>query len=193
MNKKPLYGIKVLDLGQGVAAPYCGLLLAQYGAEVIKVEPINGDWARGLGAPKGDQTAYSIYYNLGKKGIAIDLKTKEGLDVILKLASNSDVVLENFRPGVVDRLGIGFEDVRALNSKVCYMHPLVASAKRDRTLIGQVQTRFCKLFRDLYLSIAIKMIFHKKLGLSSSTSLQVFVLSKLFPWNSSEGYVRQNF
>ena len=120
MNKKPLYGIKVLDLGQGVAAPYCGLLLAQYGAEVIKVEPINGDWARGLGAPKGDQTAYSIYYNLGKKGIAIDLKTKEGLDVILKLASNSDVVLENFRPGVVDRLGIGFEDVRALNSKVLY-------------------------------------------------------------------------
>ena len=56
MNKKPLSGIKVLDIGQGVAAPYCGLLLAQYGAEVIKVEPINGDWARGLGAPKGDQT-----------------------------------------------------------------------------------------------------------------------------------------
>ena len=52
MNKKPLYGIKVLDLGQGVAAPYCGLLLAQYGAEVIKVEPINGDWARGLGAQR---------------------------------------------------------------------------------------------------------------------------------------------
>ena len=120
MNKKPLSGIKVLDIGQGVAAPYCGLLLAQYGAEVIKVEPINGDWARGLGAPKGDQTAYSIYYNLGKKGIAVDLKTKEGLDIILKIASNSDVVLENFRPGVVDRLGIGFKDIKALNSKVLY-------------------------------------------------------------------------
>ena len=192
MNKKPLYGIKVLDLGQGVAAPYCGLLLAQYGAEVIKVEPINGDWARGLGAPKGDQTAYSIYYNLGKKGIAIDLKTKEGLDVILKLASNSDVVLENFRPGVVDRLGIGFEDVRALNSKVLYASvsgfgqtgPYSDRPGSDTVL---------QAFRDLYLSIAIKMIFHKKLGLSSSTSLQVFVLSKLFPWNSSEEYVRQNF
>tara|TARA_B100001029_G_C15041601_1_gene444042 strand:- start:385 stop:1554 length:1170 start_codon:yes stop_codon:yes gene_type:complete len=120
MNKKPLSGIKVLDIGQGVAAPYCGLLLAQYGAEVIKVEPINGDWARGLGAPKGDQTAYSIYYNLGKKGIAVDLKTKEGLDIILKIASNSDVVLENFRPGVVDRLGIGFTDIKALNSQVLY-------------------------------------------------------------------------
>ena len=60
MNKKPLSGIKVLDIGQGVAAPYCGLLLAQYGAEVIKVEPINGDWARGVGAPESVQPKWSI-------------------------------------------------------------------------------------------------------------------------------------
>ena len=78
--KKPLEGIRVLDLGQGVAAPYCGLLMAQYGAEVIKVEPLNGDWMRGLGKNWNGQTAYSISYNLGKKGIAVDLKKEKGIN-----------------------------------------------------------------------------------------------------------------
>lgn len=120
MTGKPLSGIRVLDMGQGVAAPYCGLLLAQYGATVIKVEPILGDWMRGLGASWEQQTAYSIYYNLGKKGIAIDLKDPEGLRIGLEAATQSDVILENFRPGVVDRLGIGFEHVKKLNPKVLY-------------------------------------------------------------------------
>lgn len=121
MNNKPLEGIKVLDLGQGVAAPYCGLLLAQYGAEVIKVEPILGDWMRGLGKNWGGQTAYSIAYNIGKKGIAVDLKKAEGLKLILKIAKTCDVILENFRPGVVDRLGVGFEAIKALNPKILYV------------------------------------------------------------------------
>ena len=119
--QKPLQGIKVLDLGQGVAAPYCGLLMAQYGAEVIKVEPLNGDWMRGLGKNWKGQTAYSVTYNLGKKGIAVDLKKQEGINLILKIAETCDVVLENFRPGVVDRLGIGFSDIKALNDKVLYV------------------------------------------------------------------------
>ena len=121
MTDKPLAGIRVLDLGQGVAAPYCGLLLAQYGAEVVKVEPVNGDWMRGLGEARGDQTAYSITYNWGKRGIAVDLKDPRGLEIIRGIAARSDVVLENFRPGVVDRLGIGFEDLKALNPKVLYV------------------------------------------------------------------------
>lgn len=121
MTDKPLAGIRVLDLGQGVAAPYCGLLLAQYGAEVVKVEPIQGDWMRGLGEARGDQTAYSITYNFGKHGIALDLKDPRGLEIVRRIATRSDVVLENFRPGVVDRLGIGFEDVKALNPKVLYV------------------------------------------------------------------------
>ena len=119
--KKPLEGIRVLDLGQGVAAPYCGLLMAQYGAEVIKVEPLNGDWMRGLGKNWNGQTAYSISYNLGKKGIAVDLKKEKGINLILKIAKTCDVVLENFRPGVVDRLGIGFNDIKAVNDKVLYV------------------------------------------------------------------------
>lgn len=121
MVNRPLEGIRVLDLGQGVAAPYCGLLLAQYGAEVIKVEPLNGDWMRGLGKNWSGQTAYSISYNLGKKGIAVDLKKTKGLELVLKIAKTCDVVLENFRPGVVDRLGVGFEDIKALNDKVLYV------------------------------------------------------------------------
>jgi len=120
MTDKPLAGIRVLDLGQGVAAPYCGLLLAQYGAHVVKVEPIAGDWMRGLGEARGDHTAYSITYNFGKHGIALDLKDPRGLEITRRIAARSDVVLENFRPGVVDRLGIGFEDVKALNPKVLY-------------------------------------------------------------------------
>lgn len=120
MTDKPLAGIRVLDLGQGVAAPYCGLLLAQYGAHVVKVEPIAGDWMRGLGEARGDHTAYSITYNFGKHGIALDLKEPRGLEIVRRIAARSDVVLENFRPGVVDRLGIGFEDVKALNPKVLY-------------------------------------------------------------------------
>jgi crotonobetainyl-CoA:carnitine CoA-transferase CaiB-like acyl-CoA transferase len=121
MTNKPLAGIRVLDLGQGVAAPYCGLLLAQYGAEVVKVEPLKGDWMRGLGEARGDQTAYSITYNWGKRGIAVDLKDPRGLEIVRRIAARSDVVLENFRPGVVDRLGVGFEDVKALNPKVLYV------------------------------------------------------------------------
>ena len=120
MSDKPLAGIRVLDLGQGVAAPYCGLLLAQYGAHVVKVEPIAGDWMRGLGEARGDHTAYSITYNFGKHGIALDLKDPRGLEITRRIAARSDVVLENFRPGVVNRLGIGFEDVKALNPKVLY-------------------------------------------------------------------------
>ena len=121
MADKPLSGVKVLDLGQGVAAPGCGLLLAQYGAEVIKVEPLAGDWMRGLGAAHGGHTAYSIYYNRGKRGLAVDLKNPAGLEIVRRIAADSQVVLENFRPGVVDRLGIGFEDVKALNPKTLYV------------------------------------------------------------------------
>ena len=67
-------GLRVLDLGQGVAAPYCAMLLAMHGAEVIKIEPLAGDWSRGLGRRYGDQTAMSAHYNRGKRSLALDLK-----------------------------------------------------------------------------------------------------------------------
>ena len=82
----PYAGLKVVDLSQGVAGPYCAMLLAQYGANVIKVEPTeNGDWSRGLGIRYGDNTAYSIPSNLGKRSIALDLKQDAGRAVLWRL------------------------------------------------------------------------------------------------------------
>ena len=82
----PFAGLKVVDLSQGVAGPYCAMLLAQYGADVIKVEPVEGgDWARNLGVVYCDQCAYSIPANLGKRSIALDLKPDAGKEILWRL------------------------------------------------------------------------------------------------------------
>ncbi len=115
-------GLKVIDLSQGVAGPYCAMLLAQHGAEVIKVEPVEGgDWSRGLGQRYGDQTAYSIPANLGKRSIALDLKADAGREVLLRLVRDADVFLQGFRPGVIERLGFGYEAVRAVAPAIVYV------------------------------------------------------------------------
>ena len=84
--EKPYAGLKVLDLSQGVAGPYAAMMLAQYGADVVKVEPREGDWSRWLGVRYGDHTAFSIVANLGKRAIALDLKTAEGREIVNRLA-----------------------------------------------------------------------------------------------------------
>ena len=117
----PFAGLKVVDLSQGVAGPYAAMLLAQYGADVIKVEPPEGDWARALGKRYGDLTAFSIAANLGKRAIVLDLKTDEGRATVRKLAAGADVFLESFRPGVAARLGVGYADIAALNPRVIYL------------------------------------------------------------------------
>ncbi|MGB0554815.1 MAG: CaiB/BaiF CoA transferase family protein [Alphaproteobacteria bacterium] len=118
----PFAGITVLDLSQGIAGPYCGMMLAQQGADVIKVEPvIGGDWARQLGVTYDDQTAYSITGNLGKRSLALDLKSDAGKDILWKLAESIDVFMEGFRPGVAARLGFGYESVSAKNPGVIYL------------------------------------------------------------------------
>lgn len=114
-------GLRVLDLGQGIAAPYCAMLLAMHGAEVVKLEPPGGDWSRGLGKRYGDHTAMSAHFNRGKKGLALDLRAPAGLDVALALAKRADIVIEGFRPGVAARLGVGYETVRAPNPRVVYV------------------------------------------------------------------------
>src|ERR1700748_906680 len=118
----PFAGLKVVDLSQGIAGPYCAMLLAQHGAEVIKVEGIGeGDWARTLGTRYGSHTAFSIIGNLGKKSIAVDLKSAAGKDVVWRLLKGADVFLEGFRPGVIKRLGFDYDSVAAHEPRLLYL------------------------------------------------------------------------
>jgi len=121
INTRPLDGLVVLDLSQGIAAPYCARLLADQGARVIKVEPPQGDWMRALGAGPAGTSASAHYYNLGKQSLILDLKLPRDRDRALKLAERADVVIESARPGVMDRLGLGFDAVRARNPGVVYL------------------------------------------------------------------------
>jgi crotonobetainyl-CoA:carnitine CoA-transferase CaiB-like acyl-CoA transferase len=114
-------GLRVLDLGQGVAAPYCAMLLAMHGAEVIKLEPLTGDWSRGLGTRYGDHTAMSAHYNRGKRSLALDLKATAARDIAVALATRADIVIESFRPGVAARLGLGYDELRARNPRLLYL------------------------------------------------------------------------
>lgn len=120
--KPSLSGIKVLDLSRVLAGPYCSMLLADHGAEVVKVEqPGKGDDTRAFGPPfvKGE-SAYFLSINRGKKSITVDLKTDQGKEIVRRLAEKADVILENFRPGVADKLGVGYEAVKAFNPRVVY-------------------------------------------------------------------------
>ncbi len=118
---KPYEGLRVVDLSQGVAGPYCAMLLARHGADVIKVEPLEGDWSRALGVQYGDNTAFSVAANLGKRSIAVDLKSDAGRTIIEKLIPTADVFLEGFRPGVIDRLGFSYDKLKAINPGLIYL------------------------------------------------------------------------
>src|SRR3981189_1331807 len=118
----PFAGLKVIDLSQGIAGPYCAMLLAQHGAQVIKVESLGeGDWARALGTRYGGHTAYSIIGNLGKRSIAVDLKTEAGKQVLWRLPKGADVFLEGFRPGAIRRLGFDYDSVAAREPRLLYL------------------------------------------------------------------------
>jgi crotonobetainyl-CoA:carnitine CoA-transferase CaiB-like acyl-CoA transferase len=116
MNEKPLTGIKVLELGQLMAGPFAGTLLAYFGAEVIKIEPPGkGDAVRGWRAVEGDTSLW--WYSLGrnKKSVTVNLKSEEGRAIVKQLASEVDVLIENFRPGTLEKWGLGPEDLKPGN------------------------------------------------------------------------------
>jgi crotonobetainyl-CoA:carnitine CoA-transferase CaiB-like acyl-CoA transferase len=121
MSDLPLSGRLALDLTQGIAGPYAGRLLAEHGCRVIKVEPPEGDWIRQIGSGPGGISVNFLYYNLGKESVTLDLKTPAGVAAALAIAERADVVLESARPGVMERLGLGFEAVRARNPRVVYL------------------------------------------------------------------------
>ncbi|MBQ3077000.1 MAG: CoA transferase [Clostridia bacterium] len=120
MKQGILDGIRVIDFTKAIAGPLCGTYLADMGAEVIKVEAIKPDFSRVSGAKVGEFAGYFTSVNLGKKSIALDLKTPEGKKVFTELIKTADVLLENNRPGVMDRLGFGVEACKALNPKMIY-------------------------------------------------------------------------
>jgi len=120
-RKKPLEDIVVLDLTRVLAGPYCSMILANLGAKIIKVErPETGDDARSFGPYKNGQSAYFVSLNRGKKSIAIDLKKPEGKQIIKELTKVSDVVLENFRPGTMRKLGLSYDVLNKINSRIVY-------------------------------------------------------------------------
>ncbi len=120
-HEAPYRGLKVLDFGQGIASPYCAMLLGVYGADVIKVEPPEGDWSRFLGTTYGGHTTLSAVYNRGKRSLCLDLKHKDGIAIAKRLARESDIFIEGFRPGVASRLGLGYEEQARDNPGLIYL------------------------------------------------------------------------
>ena len=121
----PLSGIRVLDLTNVLSGPFCCHQLAHFGAEVIKIEvPGRGDLARQLGADPelnaADMGVSFLAQNAGKKSLTLNLKSPSGVDLLKRLTATADVVVENFRPGVMDRLGVGFDDLAPLNPRLVY-------------------------------------------------------------------------
>ena len=110
-----LAGIRVLDLGRYQAGPRIGLVLARLGAEVIKVEAPGGDESRQQGPFVRGQSAYWVQYNSGKKSLGLNLRSAQGLDVVRRLVAVSDVLIQNFRPGTIEAMGLGYERLKALN------------------------------------------------------------------------------
>ena len=116
-----LSGVKVLDLTRLLPGPYCTLMMADYGAEVIKIEePGNGDYIRWRKPDIEGIGARHLTINRNKKSIELNLKTEEGKEIFKKMAAEADVIIESFRPGVMDRLGLGYEEISMINEGIVY-------------------------------------------------------------------------
>jgi crotonobetainyl-CoA:carnitine CoA-transferase CaiB-like acyl-CoA transferase len=118
----PLDGVKVLDLSVMISGPLAAMLLADQGAQVVKIEsPGLGDLMRYLGSSRGGMTGIFANCNRGKRSLVLNLKEPRGVEVLKKLAESADVVIQNFRPGAADRLGIGYADLAAVNEDLIYV------------------------------------------------------------------------
>jgi crotonobetainyl-CoA:carnitine CoA-transferase CaiB-like acyl-CoA transferase len=153
----PLSGLRVLDFSHALAGPYCTMFLSQYGAEILKIEdPSTGDVGRSWAPPfTGGEASYFLALNSGKRSLAIDLKTPEGLALVFKLAEHADILIENMRPGTMTRLGLGYEVVRARNPRLIYC-----------AISGYGQTGPC---RD---DAAMDLIVQASSGLISTTGVE---------------------
>jgi crotonobetainyl-CoA:carnitine CoA-transferase CaiB-like acyl-CoA transferase len=117
----PFSGLRILDISQGIAGPYCTQILWQQGASVIKVEPPEGDWGRNVGVVRNGHSALSVSYNAGKQGLCLDARPEAGKQLLRRLALQADVVVQNFRPGVAERLGVGYAALADLKPDLVYV------------------------------------------------------------------------
>ncbi|NQW16901.1 MAG: CoA transferase [Chloroflexi bacterium] len=118
-GKGPLDGIRVLDLGRYQAGPRAGLIFARLGADVIKVEPPGrGDESRSGNPKVRGQSAYWVQYNSGKRSVTLDLRSTVGKEILSDLVKQSDILIQNFRPGVIDEMGFGYDDLRSINKRI---------------------------------------------------------------------------
>lgn len=121
MKKGALSNIKVLDLTRVLAGPYCTMMLADFGADVIKIEmPRKGDDTRGFGPFVNGESLYYANINRNKKGITLNLKSEEGKNIFLEMVKHADVVVENYRPGVMEKLGLGYDELAKVNNQIIY-------------------------------------------------------------------------
>ena len=129
----PLSSVLVLDLSRVLAGPYCTMLLADLGADVVKIErPGEGDETRQWGPPSaGGESAYFLSVNRSKRSCAVDLARPEGREIVRRLAARADVVIENFRPGAAERLGLGYGDLQAVNPRLVYCSITGFGSRRD--------------------------------------------------------------
>jgi crotonobetainyl-CoA:carnitine CoA-transferase CaiB-like acyl-CoA transferase len=132
-----LKGLRVLEFTHAILGPACGLILADLGADVIKIEPPEGDSTRRL---KGFGSGYFTMYNRNKRSMAIDLKSAQGLDIVRDLIRSADVLIENFAPGTMDRLGLGYEATSALNPRLIYasLKGFMSGPYEHRTALDEV-------------------------------------------------------
>ena len=133
----PLQGIRVVEFTHMVMGPSTGVILADLGADVVKVEPLGGDNTRRL---KGSGAGYYPMYNRNKRSICIDLKSEAGREAALRLADKADVLIENFRPGAMDKLGFGFDELHQRNQRLiyCSLKGFLSGPYENRTALDEV-------------------------------------------------------
>ncbi len=119
-SPRPLSGVRVLDLSRVLSGPHCTRMLADMGADVVKIEPPAGDLTRFATPRRHGLSSYFVQQNVGKRNLSLDLATPEGAEILLALAEHADVLVENYRPGVMARLGLGADTMRARNPRLIY-------------------------------------------------------------------------
>ena len=121
MSEKALHGVKVLDFTSVLAGPYCSMMLGNMGAEIYKLEKPQGDDSRTFGPHINGESAYFMSVNRGKKSIVCDTKTAEGKELFKRLAANVDVLVENLKPGALERMGLGYDTLKEINPRLIYV------------------------------------------------------------------------